>query len=126
MFRILDQKLPGIGNGKRARKTIVVAYADDITIPVTPPTDIRILSDAIQCYVKATGASLTKRKSKVLAVGGQSTSTDTFNVTYHAEIKILGVTFGSTIEHSMNKSPPSVTGKVRAQARGTYEQDFSL
>jgi len=35
--------------------------------------------------------------------------------TNHAEIKILGVTFASTIEHSMNKSWANVTGKVRAQ-----------
>ena len=51
---------------------------------------------------------------------------DTLNLTYNAEIKILGLTFRSSIEHSMKKSPPSVTGKVRAEARGTYEQDLSL
>ena len=62
------------------------------------------------------------RKSKALAVGGWRTSTDRLNISYHAEMKILGVTFASTIEHSMNKNWANVTSKVRAQARDTYER----
>jgi len=62
LLRILNQKLPGIRIGKRARKTVVVAYADDITIFVTTPTDVPVISDAIQCYEKATGARLNTRK----------------------------------------------------------------
>jgi len=50
---------------------------------------------------------------------------DTLNIAYHAEINILGVTFASTIEHSMNKSWVNVRGKVRAQAEDTYERDLS-
>jgi len=122
LLRILDQKLPGIRIGKRARKTVVVVYAD----VVTTPTDVPVISDAIQCYEKTTGVRLNTRKSKALAVEGWSTSTDTLNIQYHAEIKILGVNFASTIEHSMNESWANVTGKVRAKARDTYERDLSL
>ena len=103
LLRILDQKLPGIRIRKRARNTVVVAYADDITIFVTTPTDIPIISDAIQCYEKVTRARLNTRKSNALAMGGMSTSTDALNIPYHAEIKFLSVTFGSTIVHAMNK-----------------------
>jgi hypothetical protein len=126
LLRILDEKLPSMRIGKRARKTVVVAYADDITIFVTTPTDVPVITDAIQCYEKATGARLNTRKLKALAVGGWSTSTDTLNIQHHAEIKTLGITFASTIEHSMNKSWANVRGKVRAQARDTYERDLSL
>ena len=84
------------------------------------------MNDAIQCYEKAMGARLDTRKSKELAVGGWSTSTVTLNIAYHVEIKNLGVTFASTIEHSMNKSWVNVTGKVRTQTRDTYERDLSL
>jgi len=94
--------------------------ADDITIFVTMPTDIPIISDAIQCYKKATGAGLNTRKSMALAVGGWSTSTDRLKIPYHAEIKILGVNFAITIEYSMNKCWANVTGKVRAKVRDTY------
>jgi hypothetical protein len=59
------------------------------------------------------------RKSKALAVGVWRTSTDRLNI-YYAEMKILGVTFASTIEHSRNKSWANVTGKMRSQGRETY------
>lgn len=101
---IMDQKLPDIGIGKRARKTVLVAYADDITVLVTTPTDIPIRSDAIHCYEEATGTRLNTPRSKPLAVGGWSTSTDTLNILYPFEIKILGVSFAKAIEQSMNKS----------------------
>ena len=70
LLRILEQKLPGIHIGNRANKTVVVAYADDVTIFVNSPTDLPVIHDAIQCYEKATGARLNTRKSKVLALGG--------------------------------------------------------
>jgi len=98
----------------------VVAYTDDVTIFVTAPTGMPVTRDAIQCYERDTGVRLNTGKSKALAVGGWSTSTDTLNIPYHAEIKILGVTFTSTIEHLTNKSWANVTGKMRAQARDTY------
>ena len=69
LLRILDQKLPGIRIGKQARKTVVVAYVGNITIFVTTPTDVPVISDAIKSYEKATGARLNTRKSKALAVG---------------------------------------------------------
>jgi hypothetical protein len=58
LLRILEKKLPGINIGKRANKTVVVAYTDDVTIFVTSPTDLPIIHHAIQCYEKATGARL--------------------------------------------------------------------
>jgi len=52
LLRILDQKLPGIQIGKRARKIVLVAYADDIKIFVMTPTDVSVISETIQCYEK--------------------------------------------------------------------------
>jgi len=90
LLRTLDQILPGIRIRKRGRKTVVVAYADNITIFVTTPTDVPLINDAIQCYEKAMRTPLNARKSTALAVGGWSTCTGTLNIPYHAEIKILG------------------------------------
>jgi hypothetical protein len=70
LHRILEQKLRGIHIGKWANKTVVVAYADDVTIFVTSPTGLPVIHDALQCFEKATGARLKTRKSKALAVGG--------------------------------------------------------
>jgi hypothetical protein len=38
---------------------------------------------------------------------------------YDVEIKILGITYAITLEHSMNVSWANVTGKVRAQTSYT-------
>jgi len=124
LFRIVEQKLTGIRIGKRGRKTVVVAYADDITIFVTTSTDIPVIQEAIDCYEKAKGARLNTRKSRELAVGGWNTNMNVLNIPYQTEIKIFGVTFTSTVEQSMNKSWVIVTGKVRAQATETYRWDL--
>jgi len=54
LFRILEENLPGIQVGTRARSTVIVAYADDVTVFVTDPTDFTIISNAIQKYELAT------------------------------------------------------------------------
>jgi hypothetical protein len=104
LLRILYQNLTGIRIGKRRPKTVAVAYAEDITIFVTTPTDIPVLQETIRCYEKAMGARLNTRKSRALAVGGWSTNTNVLNIPHQTEIKILGVTFTKTVEQSMNKS----------------------
>jgi len=104
----LDQILPGIRIGNQARKIFVVAYADDITICVTTPKDIPIISDTKQCDEKATGA---RPNTEIEGSGGGRIDYREMNIKYRAEIKILGVNFASTIEHSMNKRWTNVTGK---------------
>jgi len=75
---------------------------------------------------KSHGSSRDTRKSKALAVGGWSTSTDTLNISWHAEIKILGVNFASTNGHSVNNNWANVTSKAKAQARDRNERNLSL
>jgi hypothetical protein len=57
-------------------------------------------------------------------VGGWSTTTVPLGIPYANEIKIIGVTFSSTIEQSTKKSWAIVTNRVRAQARDTYARDM--
>ena len=64
------------------------------------------------------------KEIEVLALGGWNTHTNVLNIQYQAEIKILGVTFTSTAEQSMNNSWAIVTGKVKAQATETYRFDL--
>jgi hypothetical protein len=120
------EKLPGINIGKRANKTVVVAYADKVTIFVTLPTELPIIHYAILCYEKATGARLNTKKSKALTVGGWSTTTVPLGIPYANEVKILGITFSNTTEQSTKKSWAIVTNRVRAQAMNTYARDLCL
>jgi hypothetical protein len=50
----------------RAR-TSVIAYADDVTILVTSPSDIQKIQDALHCYEQATGAKVKIGKSRAVA-----------------------------------------------------------
>ena len=68
LLRFLEQKLTGMRIGKRGPKIVAVAYADNITIFVTTPTDIPVIQETIHCYEKAMGARLNTRKSSALAV----------------------------------------------------------
>ena len=59
LLQMLEQRLPGIKIGRRARPTSVVAYADDIRIFVTSTDHFPIIEDAIHQYEKAPGHFLT-------------------------------------------------------------------
>ena len=52
----LENTLRGVRIGRHRARTSAVAYADDVTIFVTAPTDIRKLQEAIHCYEAASGA----------------------------------------------------------------------
>jgi hypothetical protein len=50
LLHMLENKLPDIQMGHRARRTAVVAYADDLMIFVTSPTDFKKINEAIHIY----------------------------------------------------------------------------
>jgi hypothetical protein len=126
LLQILEQNLPGIRISRRARKTVVVAYADDITIFVTAPEDIPVMLEAIRCYEMATGACLNTRRSKALAVGGWNTTSNALDIPRYSEIRILGFSITSTVKQSANRSWVNITGRVRAEARTAYGRDLRL
>ena len=104
LLSMLEQRLPGIKIGRRARRASVVAYADDITIFVTATDDFSIIEYAVHQYEKASGVFLNPQKSKVLAVGTWDSSETVLGIKYHPHVKILGITFWSSIDQSMNDS----------------------
>jgi len=84
LLKMLEEKLPVNQIGRRALRTSVVAYADDVTIVVKSPRDLPVMSDATRRYERVSGAYLNPRESKSLAIGGWS-ATET----------ILGIAFNS-------------------------------
>jgi hypothetical protein len=123
---MLENKLTGIQIGHRARRTAVVAYADDVTIFVTSPTDFKTIYEAIQIYERASGARLNPKKSHALAIGKWNTPASELGIEFQSRIKILGVTFGSTIKESTTATWTHVTEAVRAQARKAYARELCL
>ena len=101
---MLDERLNGIRLRGRSKETTVVAYADDVTIFVTSPTDIQLIQEALTCYQAASGARLNIEKSKAMAIGSWDISTDIMGIQYHTDIKILGVRMHNTVSQSANNS----------------------
>jgi hypothetical protein len=69
LLRILEDNLPGIKIAQRERSVHVVAFADDVTVFVTQPTDIATILNAIQLYERGMRALLDPKKSQALAIG---------------------------------------------------------
>jgi len=69
LLQTLERGLTAIQIGRR-HKTAVIAYADDVTIILTTPGDVRRLQETLHTYEAATGAKVKMRKSRALALGG--------------------------------------------------------
>jgi hypothetical protein len=87
----LEQQLRGVWICRRQQKTAVVAYADDVSILMTTPDDIKIVNNAIRCFEKANGAMLNISKSQTLAVGTWDTSREVLDIWDGDEIKVLAI-----------------------------------
>jgi hypothetical protein len=123
---MLEDKMPGITIGQRARGVTVLAYADDVTVFVTRPAEFITILNALQLYQRATGARLNPKKSKTLAIGSWKVPATELGIEFCTRVKILGVTFETTIENSTNKSWACVIRAVRAQARKAYAINLCL
>ena len=119
-LHFLDLNLPGIRTGRRTGPTLVVAYADDVTIFMTSAADFAIIEESIRLYERSSGACFNPRKSKALAVGSWCTQETVLRIAYHPHLVILGVTFWGTIKQTMKNSWSRLTEKVRAQAKRDY------
>jgi glycerol uptake facilitator-like aquaporin len=104
----------------------VLVYADDITVFLSNVEDIEKVHHAIRIYEQATGAHLNPNKSRALAVGGCTEPITPLGIVLFQQVKILGVTFGSTVDATVQDSWTKVTNAVRAQARTAYARNFCL
>jgi len=72
LIETLERELKGNQIGRGHAKTAVIAYADDFTIFLTSPADVRKLKEILFIYEAATGAKVNMRKSRALALGAWS------------------------------------------------------
>jgi hypothetical protein len=104
----------------------VIAYADDVMIFVTNPTDFHTISQAIRRCEKATSAQLNPHKSKALAIGQWTEPAPTLGILLHERVEILGVSFGHTNALTTQGSWPRVINTVHAQAKQSYTRNLNL
>jgi hypothetical protein len=101
---LLQHELQGIRINKHQEKTTAVAYADDVAIFLTTPTDIPKLQTNIQRYEEANGARININKSCAVAIGPWNREHMILNIPYKEKVNILGMTVNSTVLYnSQNK-----------------------
>jgi hypothetical protein len=94
-----------------------MAYADDVTILVTSPTDIQTIQETLHCYEEATGANVNIGKSRAVAIGSWDTSHRIMDIPYHNEATILGLHITSTVQASALRGWTLTTARIRAHAQ---------
>jgi hypothetical protein len=126
LLHMIDRNLKGIRLDPKKPKTSIVAYADDVTILITDPSEVPLVQDALKCYQEASGALINFAKSTALAVGGWNKTTDMMGIAYHDTIKILGIHFHSQTDKTADINWSRITRSIRAQASETYNRNLCM
>jgi len=122
----LENPLRCLRMGRHCARTSAVAYADDVTIFVTTPTDITKLQEAIHCFEAASGARVNIQKSRAIACGSWDKSIEIMNIPYHDTATVLGFQIKNTVGESALASWTKTTAKIRAQAQEAYCRMLTL
>jgi hypothetical protein len=117
LLTLLNEKVARLQIGRNGRRIAAVAYADDVALLVTSPNDLLIIKDIIHTFEKASGARFNPHKSKALAIAGWDATDTGLGIEFQPYIKVLGVTFTSTIARSAQLSWEPLSSLIRAQAR---------
>jgi len=112
--------------GRHLARTSIVAYADDVTIFVTTPTDLTKLQEAKQCFKAASGVRVNIQKSRAIAFGSWDKSIEIMNIQYHDTATILGFQKNNTVGESALASWTKTTANIRAQAQEAYCRMLTL
>lgn len=114
LINSLNATLTGIKIGRR-QKTVVSAYADDISILLTIPDDIPRLQTILTNYELVSGAKINKAKSKVLALRKWDKNTSVLDTPYHEKIPILSLLFTDRVQRSSTESWNRTTATIHTR-----------
>jgi len=126
LIRSLERSLNGIKIGRHQTKTVVTAYADDVTIFLTSVEDMPKLKDLLFRYETATGAKINTNKWKTMALGRWHTALNIMDIPRHTELKILGFHFTNSVNTTTAHTWTAFTSRMRATAQATYNRDLSF
>jgi hypothetical protein len=118
--------MQGIEIGRLMVIPAVTAYANDVTVFLTFPSDVRHLQDAILCYERATGARVNINKSIVVVLGPWNKGLSVFNIPYHDTVTILGMEIRNTLRDANIASWNKVTALIKVQTMEDYARDLNL
>ena len=123
---MIDETLTRHRRGNRSLGPTIITYADDVTIILRSPDEIRHVQEALRVYEAASGARLNLCKSRAMALGSWDTSTDVMGMQYTSELSFLGTKMTATIRDSARRSWSVVTGLLKKHAQDTYHRALTL
>jgi uncharacterized integral membrane protein len=89
LLRALESTLMGMSIGRNGHKSAVIAYADDVRLLLTSPSEIPKLQAIFDQYGKASSAKINIQKSKATAVGMWHTTVNIMGIPYLETYKFL-------------------------------------
>jgi hypothetical protein len=104
----INKTLKGISIGWNGARRAVIAYADDITILMSPE-EIPKLKEILNLYTTASGASINITKSKAMAIERWDTSQTVIGISYCDQMEILDIHFTPSTNQSALKSWTTIT-----------------
>ena len=79
----LESTLMGISIVRNGHKSAVVAYADDVSLPLMSPSELPKLQVIFDQYGEAFGAVISIQKSEAMTVGMWDTTVNIMGIPYH-------------------------------------------
>ena len=109
----LQNELQGLRMNTRQDKVTAVAYADDVTVFLTTPTDVSKLHTIITRFEEATVAKINVCKSGALVIAAWNINLPIFNIPHKENVRILGMTVSSLTRQSADKSWATTVAKIQ-------------
>jgi len=132
LLHTLGNSLYGLRIRRHRRRTSIVAYANDVTIFITEPSDIPKLQEAIYCYEAASGVQVNYRISRAIALRSWDKSIEIMDIPYYDTVQILSFQIKSTVRESALASwtkttaKNTVTGSRRLLSNANFGQEISF
>jgi hypothetical protein len=122
----LKRGLAGLKVGSGREVMPIYAYADDVTLLVTDPSDFAVIQEAVDVYGRASGAKINIRKSHVLPLAGWAHVDPHLGMDLCMEIRVLGVRYGCTVRKSIELSWGNAVQRVKQNAGLSYHRHLCL
>jgi hypothetical protein len=123
---LITRHLRGLNIGNGNKKTVCIAYADDITVVCRDKRDVRTLQRIIQLYGLASGAQVNWTKCSALPIGRWNQTRELQRIRYTTTAKILSIYFGTNIAHTIDTTWKDKTHKIKGSVRDSNTRKFDL
>jgi hypothetical protein len=123
---LLKMELKGLNIGKDKKPVTCIVYADDITVILRDAQDLHILTKTLKTYEQAAGATINWEKSCALPIGNWDQTRDLGEIKYKPTNKILGIYYGSTVQHTIEYNWDEKVKIIKATIKDAHTRNLDI